>query len=121
MNTQQLGDLHLKTERAQGARKFRLHFNKNNMRQGLPAVWTIHMHGQCIAAKAVVVTVETRTVYKGITGPQPRAWCEGQGVLVPSGEQEYLIVSPQEAAALRRTVVPTAEHREPPMDLGWCS
>ena len=91
-----------RSERAQGARKFRLHFNRVNMQRGLSTVWTIHFSDCCIPATEVTVDVPVTTVFRP-KGRQPRAWFEGQGVLLHTGPTTFHIVTPYFASALRRS------------------
>lgn len=81
------------------ARKFRLHFNRINMQRGKDTVWTIHRSDRCIPARQVRVYVETETVFRP-ESTQPRAWFQGEGVVVDCQNGDYCITSPQMAFAL---------------------
>jgi hypothetical protein len=84
------------------ARKFRLHFNQNNMRRGLREVWTIHLSDACIAATEVVLNVPVTSVYRP-GAAQPRAWFAGKGIIVQRAVGQYSIeaASPTILAGLR--------------------
>ena len=64
----------------QRVRAFRLHFNRINMQRGNPNVWTVHVSGQCIPTRQVVVKVPLVTQYNP-KGRQPRALLVGRGVV----------------------------------------
>ncbi len=60
-------------------RTFWLHFNRINAQRRNPNVWTVHLSDQCIQTKSVECLVPIRTVYKGATARQPRAYFKGVG------------------------------------------
>lgn len=72
-------------------RIFRLHFNRNNMRQGSQAVWTIHLSNECIAAREVDVQVPVKTIYNP-SGRQPRAYLKGKGRIIDGIDGHYTII-----------------------------
>lgn len=86
------------------ARKFRLHFNRINMQRGKDTVWTIHRSDRCIPARQVKVYVETETVFRP-EATQPRAWFQGEGVVLDCGNGDYCIVEPRMAYVMMRDAV----------------
>lgn len=60
-------------------RIFWLHFNRLNVREGDPDVWTVHLSDRCIQTPYVECRVPVTTVYKGATARQPRAYMRGKG------------------------------------------
>lgn len=68
-------------------RTFWLHFNRINVQRGDPDVWTVHLSDQCIQTKHVECRVTIKTVYRGATARQPRAYFKGKGrILVKEGQ-----------------------------------
>lgn len=60
------------------------------MQRRHPAVWTVHIAGQCIPARAVIVEVPLTTVFKGHDAAQPRAYMSGYAHVHREGETVYL-------------------------------
>jgi hypothetical protein len=59
-------------------RKFRVHFNRQNMQRGNRNVWTAHTSQGCYQAEHIKILVPVETVYKE-NGRQPRAYFTGYG------------------------------------------
>lgn len=72
------------------------------MQRGRMEVWTIHRSNQCIPARAVRVPVETK--FRD-SGPQPRAYLMGTGVVVDSGNGLFHIVTSDVARRMSGTVI----------------
>ena len=64
-------------------------------------VWIIHRSDRCIPARKVLVHVPSETVHKP-TGPQPRCFVVGTGVLIDAGNGDFAIVSSLDAQMLAR-------------------
>jgi hypothetical protein len=60
-------------------RAFWIHFNRTNAKLGDADVWTIHQDGYNRHVKAVDVRVPVRTVFRGASASQPRAYLRGIG------------------------------------------
>ena len=69
---------------------FFAHFNRINMQQGKPQVWSVHFRGVCHQAKALRFKVPLRTQYRP-DGRQPRATIRGEAAHV-RWEDDTLVV-----------------------------
>lgn len=68
-------------------RKFKVHFNRINMQQGNPNVWTVHFSNQCVQVPSLTIIGAVETVFKP-KARQPRAYFSGYGHLeyTPDGQ-----------------------------------
>lgn len=58
-----------------------IHFNRLNAKKHDGDVWTIRQHQQDRHARSVEIRVPVKTVYRGLSASQPRAYLRGIGTV----------------------------------------